>query len=124
MARPVTDADVRVIIPSTSIVDLTPFITVANQLVNRLAASDCGSSLIDAELESIETWLAAHFAAITDPSIAIESEKVEGASVKLSRGNVASKGGLRSTQYGQMANLLSGGCLQELDKRTPILDFA
>ena len=123
MARPVSDAQVRAIIPNTTISDLTPYITAANQIINRLAVSSCGSSLSDDELETIEIWLSAHFAAVTDAKIAIETEKVEGAMVKASRGNVASQTGILSTQYGQMANTLSGGCLQELDLRKPTVAF-
>lgn len=124
MAR-TDDALVRAIIPNDSIItDTAPFITAANLMTNKLAASPCGSDLTEAELIVVETWLAAHFAAVTYPAIAIESEKVEGASVKASRGNVASQSGLLSTQFGQMANTLSGGCLQELDKRKPSLVFA
>ena len=120
-----TEALVRAIIPNDSVIsDTTPFITAANQMTNKLSDLSCASDLTEAELTVVETWLSAHFAAVTYPSIAIESEKVEGASVKASRGNVASQSGLLSTQFGQMANTLSGGCLQELDKRKPSLVFA
>lgn len=123
MARPVTDAQVRALIPSTTIADLSPFIAVANSLVNRLAASSCGSALTEAELELIETWLAAHFAAVTDPTVAVTQQQVEGSSVTVSRGNVNSMDGIMSTQFGQMANTLSGGCLYELTKPKTSLAF-
>lgn len=124
MVNRVVDAEVRVLIPDTSIADLTPFIDVAHLQVDRLEASTCGSTLTDDELTAVELYLSAHYAAVTDPSVALTQEKVEGASATASRGNVNSRGGLMSTQYGQMANSLSGGCLQELDRRRPSVDFA
>jgi len=125
MARPVTDPQVRALIPDTTIVDLvTPFINIANRMVDKLAASSCGTSLTDAELEDIELFLSAHFAAQTDPSIAIVSQKVEGSSTVASRGNVNNQSGLMSTHFGQQANSLSGGCLLELELRKPTLVFA
>lgn len=123
MARPVTDAQVRAVIPGTTISVLTPFITAANILVDDLAASGCGSGLSSTRLENVEIWLSAHFAAVTDPTIAITEQKVEGATIKAARGNT-SLTGILSTQYGVMANTLSGGCLEELDKRKPTLAFA
>lgn len=122
MARPVSDTQVRALIPNTTIVSLAPFITTANILVDKLAASACGSSLSAAELEQVEIYLSAHFAAVTDPSVAITVEKVEGTSVTASRGNV-NQNGILSTQYGHMANTLSSGCLVELDMRKPTVGF-
>lgn len=123
MARPVSDAQVRALIPSTTIADLSPFISVAHSLTNRLAASPCGSGLSESDLELIETWLAAHFAAVTDPTVAIVQQQVEGSSVTVSRGNVNSMEGIMSTQFGQMANTLSGGCLYEITKPQTSLAF-
>ncbi len=125
MARPVTDPQVRMLIPNTTITDLTtPFISCANARIDVLAASSCGTSLTETELECIELYYAAHLAAQTDPSLAIVSEKVEGSTVVASRGNVANQSGLMSTHFGQTANSLSGGCLQELELRKPTLAFA
>ena len=118
MAR-VTDPEVREIIPSTSITDLTPFITAADLMVDKVEASDCGSDLTAAELKEVSRWLSAHLAAVSDPKLAKESEKVEGYQIKFSRGSSSEKGGIKSTQYGKTANSISGGCLAELDKRTP-----
>ena len=123
MAR-VTDPEVRALRPDTSIDDLTPFIDVASLQVDRLAASPCGSTLTDDELKAVEKYLSAHYAAVSDPSVALLVEKVEGASATASRGNVNSQSGLMSTQFGQMANDLSGGCLQEVSRRRPSVCFA
>ena len=112
MANRATDAEVRDIIPKTSIDDLTPFINAANSVVDTL--TDC--DLSDSQLLQVEIWLSAHYAAVTDPSLAMKVEKFENASNTYARG-VSDKGGILSTQYGQMANTLSNGCLVELDMR-------
>lgn len=120
MARPVDASDVQALFPSVIISPLSAFISAAHSIVNRLETS---GDLSDSDLELVETWLSAHFTAVSHPAIAIESEKVEGASVKASRGNVASQSGILSTQFGQMANTLSGGTLVEVMLRKPTLDF-
>lgn len=116
MARPVDPNDVFPLIPGTSLTDLTPFIEAANQLTNKLAGSFCGSDLTEEELETIEKWLVAAYASVSDPSLNKTSEKVEGAAVTVSRGNTSSMSGILSTQYGQMANDLSCGCLGQILK--------
>lgn len=116
MANRVTDPEVRSLIPNTSIADLTPFINAANSLVNRLESSDCGAELSDDDLTQIELWLSAHYAAVTDPMLAVKVEKFENASNTYSRGST-DMSGIMSTQYGQMANSLSGSCLIEFDMR-------
>ena len=116
MANRATDEQVRDIIPNTSITDLTPFINAANSVVDSVPASDCGSDLADSQLEQTEIWLSAHYAAVTDPSLALQSEKFESESNTYSRGS-SSENGIKSTQYGQMANTSSNGCLVEADMR-------
>lgn len=122
MAR-VTDAEVRLLIPGTTIADLTPFINGASMMVDRLAASPCGSSLTSDQLKEIEKWLSAHFATVSDPSLGITSQTIKGSSVTASRGNVNSMDGIMSTQFGQTANSLSGGCLYEISKPSPSVVF-
>lgn len=123
MANRVTDPEVKPLVPGTSITDLTPFIDAANKLVNKVAASPCGSSLSSDELKEIEKWLSAHFATVSDPSLGIVSQTVKGSSASASRGNVNSMDGVMSTQFGQMANSLSGGCLYEVTKLKPTVTF-
>ena len=117
MSNRVSDSEVRLIIPDTSITNLTPFITAANKVVDRMAASDCGSDLSDIELVEVETWLSAHYAAVSDPILAVKSIKFENSANEFSRGASSSMNGVMSTQYGQMANTLSDGCLIESDMR-------
>ena len=121
MAARTTEADVLKIIPETSVTDMTIQILCANGLTNRLAASSCGSSLTDDELFCIETYLAAHFVALADPTLLLTKEKVEDSESTFSRGNTASKSGVMSTTYGQAANTMSNGCLQELESKKPSL---
>ena len=123
MATRVNDEDVRAIVPNNaSVCDFTPYITPANLLVTRLAATTCGALLLDTELKEVERWLSAHYASVSNPTLALQSEEFEGAKNVYSRGSVRNATGVLSTQFGQMANQLSGGCLQELDKRKISLD--
>ena len=67
----VTQDEVIALIPSTSLTDLSLQIMCANELVNELALSNCGSSFSDNKLRCIELNLSAHFASIADPSLMI-----------------------------------------------------
>ena len=117
MAR-VTDQEVRAIIPATSIQDLTPFITSANIIVNKMVANGCVDE--GDQAKQVELWLSAHFACVSDPTLSATEVKFENSSRKRS-GTTGS--GLMSTQYGQTANTLSNGCLAEFDKRNPSIEF-
>lgn len=118
MANRVTDAEVRAIIPTTTITDLTPFITSANVIVDKMVAGGCVSE--GEQADQVELWLSAHFASVTDPNLSATEVKFENSSRKRA-GTTGS--GLMSSQYGQMANTLSNGCLAEYDKRNPSIEF-
>lgn len=120
MAR-TTECEVKDLIPNTSLTDLNSFITTASLLVDRLAASDCGSDLSADELSEIEKYLAAHFASGSDRTLNLKSEKFENASNTYNLGTAESMSGIMSSSFGQTANTISGGCLEELDKRQPTL---
>ena len=94
MAR-VTTAEVKVLI-ETDLTDLTAFITVADQLVDRVAAAD--SSLTAATLKEIARWLSAHFVAIRDPR---EAKSTVGPTSFTYEGKTGM--GFNFTRYGQMA---------------------
>ena len=121
MSVRVSDGDVRAVVPNTALDCLKVFIITASAQVDVLAASGCGASLSPAILVEVERYLAAHYVAITDPSVCLQSEKVEGAAMVASRG-VAGEG-ILSTQFGVMANTLSGGCLVESTLRKPTIGF-
>lgn len=119
MAR-VTVTEVKAVIPNSSASDETiqAAIDAANILVNKIAAG-CASGLTEEELTSVELYLSAHFVTVSDPGSSVSEEKFENSSRKY---NVAQQGkGVLGTPFGQTANMLSGGCLQELDKRKPLI---
>lgn len=115
MAR-VTDAEVQAIKPTTF--DTTPHIDAANLIVNDINAN-CGKSFDETRLTAIELYLAAYFVGSSDPAAA--SRKFESASVTFQY--FGGMPGLMSDKYGQMANMLSEGCLQQLDKEPAIAQF-
>ena len=108
------DAAVRLILPSTTVVDLTAFILAASLMVDKVAASTCGSALTATELLNIESWLAAHLVRAEDPQVG--RFKFEQSEKTYQIGN-RQLFGIMSDIYGQTANSLSGGCLADLDKR-------
>lgn len=74
MAR-TTDAEVAAVIEVDSDIDLTPFITIANELVTEVCTD---SGYTDTRLTLIETWLAAHFYGVRDQQVERErAGKVE-----------------------------------------------
>lgn len=115
---PATVEQVKLILPAGS--QLTDpqtqqSIDAAACSVDEVAAS-CGSHLTDACLTQVHIYLSAHYAAATENTLSLKSEK-DGCS-----GDSASYGfmfgeGVKGTPFGQMANTLSGGCLAELDMR-------
>lgn len=117
MAR--TDiSKVRAILPTaTSLTDaqITAAIDAATCVVDQIVIG-CGSHLTDACLLQVETYLAAHYAAVTENTLGLSSEKdaCTGSSVVYS---FVFKEGVKGTPFGQMANTLSSGCLAEQDKQ-------
>lgn len=118
MAQRTDTTKVRAILPaSTTLTDpqIQAAIDAATCLVDHLAAG-CGEDLSDACLLQVETYLAAHFAAVTENTLSLSSEKDPCC------GGSATYGfkfglGVMGTPFGQMANTLSGGCLAEFDKQ-------
>ncbi len=106
-ARPV---DIDGIIDVDSGVDLTPFITAANELVTELCTD---SDYTDDRLTIIETWLSAHFYQVYDQAVA--NEKAGSVSVGY---QFKIELNLFQTKYGQTAMLLdTAGNLAALSKR-------
>jgi len=109
MAR-TTDALVGGVIEVDDSIDLTPFITIANELVTELCTD---SDYSEARLTLIETWLAAHGYAIRDP--AVDTEKAGPVQVSY---QYKIDLGLQQTKHGQQAMLLdTAGNLAALSKR-------
>lgn len=117
MAR-TTVEEVKNILPvSTTLTDtqIQADIDAATCLVDQVA-DGCGSDLSDACLLQVETWLSAHFAAATEITLSLASEKdaCSGGSATYA---FKVGDGVKGTPYGQRANSLSGGCLAEFDKQ-------
>lgn len=121
MAARAVAADVKAIKPDTTFSDSViedSFIAAATLVVDRVAAA-C-SDLSDDTLTQIEIWYSAHLISVHDPVLV--KEKFEGAENTYQRGDSGT--GVMSTHYGQMANTLSSGCLEDEDRRTPQIAFA
>jgi len=116
MAR-VTDAEVKAI--KAVSIDTTPFIDAANLIVSDIN-SKCGKSFDETRLTQIELYLSAHYAGTFAPELV--SEKFENGTNVYHVGS-SSLSGVMSDKYGQMANMLSEGCLAELDKSPATVDF-
>ena len=109
MAR-ITDSDVEGVIAVDDSIDLTPFITVANELVTELCTD---SGYTDARLALVETWLAAHCYAIRDNPVSME----KAGSVNVSYQYKVDLA-LDQTRHGQMAMLIdTAGNLAKLNQR-------
>lgn len=83
------------------VTSLTPFITAANSITNKVAANDSASLLDAADLELIERWLAAHFYAHSDQ---MPQSKNTGRASASFQGQTGMH--LTSTYYGQTAMML------------------
>ena len=111
-------SDVKKILPAGSILT-DPQICMAMEAATCMVdevASDCGPQLSDACLKNIETYLAAHFAAATENTLTIKSEKDPCCGSSATYGFEFGEG-VKGTPFGQMANTLSGGRLAEFDKQ-------
>ena len=76
---------------------------------------DCIAGKSETCKAQIAIYLAAHYAAVTDNTLSIQSEKDGCADSSVTYGFKFGTG-IKGTPFGQTANTLSGGCLAELDK--------
>lgn len=109
---------VRAILPtSTTLTDaqIQAAIDAATCMVDQLAAG-CGSDISTQCLLQVETYLSAHFAAVTENTLSLSSEKDPCCGGSATYGFKFGPG-VMGTPFGQMANTLSGGCLAEFDKQ-------
>lgn len=119
MAQRTSIPGVRAILPAdTSLTDeqIQAAINAATCLVDRLAETFCGQNLSDACLLQIETYLAAHFAAVTENTLSLSAESSDSCCKTSVKYGFKFGEGVKGTPFGQMANTLSGGCLAEFDK--------
>ena len=102
------------------------FIDAAVCVVTQVELCMSGKSISDSCITSAITFLAAHMmsqSAVGTDSAIVKSERIENITVQYVTGNYSSSGVL-STPYGNNANALTGGCLQEVDKREAGFWFA
>lgn len=112
-----TISDVQAILPAGSQLtcpQIQAAIDAATCVVDQVAA--CASQLSDACLKQVETYLAAHYAAVTENTLSVSSETDPCCGGKATYGFKFGEG-VKGTPFGQMANTLSSGCLVELDKQ-------
>jgi len=115
---PATLDQVKAILPtSTTLTDaqINAAIDAAKCLVDQIAVG-CSSNLTDDCLTQVHIYLSAHFAANTENTLSLSSEKDGCADSSVTYGFVF-KEGVLGTMFGQSANMLSGGCLHEMDKQ-------
>jgi len=107
MTARVKDLEVRQILPEDAdlTVNLTPFITAASQMVDRVEAKAAeegsGVSVSDDELKEIERWLTVHLFCIRDRLV---SERKIGDAMDRYQGKTGM--GLDATTYGQQAKMM------------------
>lgn len=110
MADRTTEAAVKALVDVESGKDLTPFITVANELVTECCV---GGDHSDTRLELIERWLAAHFYAVYDS----QAQSEQAGAVRVAFEGRADMF-LERTKYGQQALILdTEGSLAALNSR-------
>ena len=108
-----TVAEVKTILPTeTQLTDaqITAAITAAQCITDRL------SGLTDACMTQVRIYLSAHFAANTENTLSISSETDACSGSRVTYGFRFGEG-VKGTPFGQTANMISGGCLAELDKQ-------
>lgn len=100
--------------------EIQPFITTASAILELI--SEKTATLSTTVVNSAHTYLAAHL--LTTSPVGDDGKQVRRESIEakysveyLTPFNLGQ--GILSTQYGQTANMLLGGCLAELDK-TPV----
>ena len=113
-----TPSDVKAITGSTlTDGEIQPFLDAAACIM--LQITECTANMTEACVDNIEAYLAAHLlvsSSVGKASAVVAKESLRGKySVEYLSGKV-DKGGVLSTTYGQTANMMSGGCLAELDK--------
>ena len=117
MAR-VTATEVRAVLPThTTLTDgqINAAIAAATCLVDQVAAG-CGEDLSVDCLKQVELYLSAHYAAATENTLSLASETDPCGGGKATYGFQFGEG-VKGTPFGPMAQMLSGGCLAEIEKQ-------
>ena len=118
MAQRTSLDKVKAILPvGTTLTDpqIQAAIDAATCVVDQIAVG-CAEDLSADCLIQVETYLSAHFAAVTENTLTLKSEKGGACGGSVTYGFEFGEG-VKGTPFGQMANTLSGGCLAEQDKQ-------
>lgn len=117
MAISITVAEVRVILPVTTLTDpnIQAAIDSSKCVIDQICLG-CAAHLTELCKEQAWLYLAAHFSACTENSLSLQSEKDGCCDGSVSYGFKFGEG-VKGTPFGMTANMLSGGCLAELDKQ-------
>jgi len=118
MAQRTTLDKVKAILPaSTQLTDLQiqAAIDAATCVLDQIAIG-CADHLTDDCLIQVETYLSAHFAAVTENMLTLSSEKDACSDSSVKYGFKFGEG-VKGTPFGIMANTLSGGCLAQQDRQ-------
>ncbi len=117
MSCTTTPAEVRVILPDdTTLTDpqIQAAIDAASCVVDAMKLEFCAASITVACFNQICIYLSAHFAAVTDNTLTLSSEEDACCGGKATYGFKFGEGYL-GTPFGQMANMLSQGCLATME---------
>lgn len=101
------------------------FIDAASCIIDQIEACTIGKGISSDCLVKAETFLAAHLLSLSgvgQTSGIKKRETFENWTVEYAISSFSGTG-VMSTPYGMSANSLTGGCLQEVDKRTPVIFF-
>jgi len=112
-----TVESVKAILPTgTTLTDpqINAAILPANCTVDQVV-TDCIYTFSENCLKQMENQLAAHYAAATENTLSLKSEK-DGCSDASATYGFEFGEGIMGTPFGQMANTLSRGCLKDFDK--------
>ena len=104
---------------------LQPFVDAAVCLVGQAEACALAKGVTPECLNGAATWMGAHLlstSALGASSAVVSKERFENYTVERVVGSYDGKGVLGTT-YGQTANALTGGCLQQIDKAPANIAF-
>lgn len=111
-----TVADVRGILPTgTQLTDAQITAAIAAAYITVEDLIQCCKYYTDDGLTLIQTYLAAHYAAVTENTLSLSSENDGCSGSSVTYGFVFGQG-IMGTPFGQTANTLSRGCIAEFDK--------
>ena len=123
---PASGDTVRSITGSTlTDLELQPFLDGADCIMGRVSTCTTSKGISDSCLDLAASYLASHLLSLSTvgkDSRTKKRETFENYTVEYAVSQVMGNG-VMSTQYGQTANSIVGGCLQEVDKQQSVVCF-